>query len=155
MSFASWSRMTASLLGAAALSCAHYQNEGAYAFTADEIILDECGALPTPESLWDGRLIIDGQLVRLVSELFAIELRGKFRENSQSWYLDGSAENVAGTARGQACQFDLVSVHLEAATRPADFDVFTGRIRVEFQARNSDVCSCEVSATYTAQRTGP
>lgn len=134
------------------LSCAHVQQEGQYAFAATEIIRDTCGLLPAADALWDGSLQISGELVSMDYELFEIQLRGAFKEVSESFYMDGSAANVLATVRGEQCQLDLATVHLEAETESST--AFTGTLRVEYQARAQERCACEVWATYRAEKTG-
>lgn len=152
MTFAARPLVVLAALGAACLACGHLQNEGDYAFTADHIVRDECGLLSTPDALWDGTLYVDGQVVRIQYDLFEAELDGKYQENVESFYVDGTVENVSGTARGQACTFDIVSIHFDASTSPVSQNTFTGNARIEFFTRNSDVCSCVIETTFRADR---
>lgn len=138
------------LLGALGLGCAHDQEEGDYAFTAEEIIRDTCQILDESRSLWDGTLKIDGEIVRLKYQLFDTQLRGQFREVTESFYLDGSAANVTQSVGGDLCLFDLVTIHIDGDTDPANPRAFTGSIRIEYQSRRRDPCNCELSAQFRA-----
>lgn len=138
------------LLGAVALGCAHDQEDGDYVLTAEEIIRDTCQILEPSPSLWSGTLKIDGEIVRLKYALFDTELRGQFREVTDSFYLDGSAANVTQTVRGEQCLFDLVTIHIDGNTDPANPRAFTGSIRIDYQSRRRDPCNCELSARFRA-----
>lgn len=139
----------------AVCGCQHVVSPGDYAFTADQIVRDDCGLLTSPESLPDGTLYVNGEVARMIDELYDIELRGKFKENSETFYLDGSASTVPGTARGQACTFGLVALHIEGSPSATDPNVFSGTFRGDFQTRNNFVCTCILEATFTARLKAP
>ncbi|MBX5482149.1 MAG: hypothetical protein IRZ16_09980 [Myxococcaceae bacterium] len=127
----------------------HPLSDGRYAFTADQIVVDDCGILPDAASLWDGVLIQDGNFVRIQYDLYDSELTGRYREVDESFYVDGSASKVSGTPRGVACTFDLVNIHIDGALGPDD-DVFTGVVRVHTRTLGDDRCECDLQTTFTA-----
>jgi hypothetical protein len=127
----------------------HTQRDGAYAFTALEVLRDSCGLLPSPEALWDGELFVTGETLRLDYQLFEMRLVGAFEEVSNDFYLDGSAANVSAEVGGQECQFDLVTVSVKGTTRSPT--QFTGSLRLTQQGP-LDRCNCELWLTYRADR---
>lgn len=140
------------LIAAAALlaACpAHVQQDGPYAFAADEVIRDDCGLLATPDSLWDGRLIIAGDIVRMDYELFAMQLAGAYQETVERFYLDGSTANVTTRVGASDCLLEQVNVHLVAES--SGVTAFAGDIRVEYRAKTSG-CVCDLWARYRAAR---
>lgn len=140
------------LLIALVLGCAHPQEQGAYAITAEEIVRDDCGLLASPEDLWDGELIIDGEVVRMRYDLYGTELRGRYQQVSESFYLDGTASMVSAQVAGAECLFDVVNIHLEGTVVNGDPGAFTGLIRVDHDSRQRDACRCQVNATLRAER---
>jgi hypothetical protein len=131
------------------LSChAFPQNPGHYEMRATEVYRDDCKLLPSPEELWDGSLLITGQVVRMDFELLDMQLVGRFLESGESFAVDGSVANAAAVANGQDCLLDQVSVHLEGATRCAT--QFDGTLRVRYEARRPDSCVCELWTRFEA-----
>lgn len=132
------------------LGCTHVQEEGDYAFVAEEVLRDDCGILTSPEMLWDGTLRVDGEVVRMRYDLFDMELRGNFRDLDESFFLDGTAANVTAPVAGQECLFDLVNVSLRADT--ADANTFTGTVSVDYVSDREDRCECELWTRFRATR---
>ena len=131
------------------LSCNSFvQNQGHYDLRATEVFRDDCGLLITPESLWDGSLLITGQVVRMDFELLEMQLVGRFLASGNSFAVDGSVANATVDANGQECILDQVSVHLEGDTLCAT--QFDGTLRVRYEARRPDSCVCELWARFEA-----
>jgi hypothetical protein len=146
-----WS-VTLSLLLALGLTlgCNEFvQNPGGYELRAVELMRDDCGLLPAgPESLWDGSLLITGQVVRMDFELLDMQLVGRFLAGGESFAVDGSVANATVITNGQECLLDQVSVHLEGTTVCAT--QFNGTVRVRYEARRPDSCVCELWARFEA-----
>jgi hypothetical protein len=144
--------LSLSLLAAVGLSlgCNDFaQNQGAYALRAVEVMRDDCGLLPAdPEALWDGSLLITGQVVRVDFQLLDMQLVGRFLAGGESFAVDGSVANVETEANGQVCLLDQVSVHLEGKTVCSS--QFNGTLRVRYEARRPDSCVCELWARFEA-----
>jgi len=131
------------------LSCNSFvQNPGHYAIRATEVFRDDCGLLSSPESLWDGSLLITGQVVRMDFELLEMQLVGRFLASGEKFAVDGSVANATAIANGQECLLDQVSVHLEGDTVCAT--QFNGVLRVRYEARRPDSCVCELWARFDA-----
>jgi hypothetical protein len=125
------------------------QNQGAYAFQTVEEMHDDCGLLSSvPEELWDGSLLITGQVVRVDFELLDMQLVGRFLAGGESFAVDGTVANVETKANGQVCLLDQVSVHLEGKTACAT--QFDGTLRVRYEARRPDSCVCELWVRFSA-----
>jgi hypothetical protein len=129
------------------------QNPGHYDLRATEVYRDDCGLLPSDEALWDGSLLITGQVVRMDFELLDMQLVGRFLESGNSFAVDGSVANATATANGQECLLDQVSVHLEADTASCPTQ-FNGTLRVRYEARRPDQCVCELWARFEAVQNG-
>ncbi|WP_044196130.1 hypothetical protein [Hyalangium minutum] len=130
------------------------QNPGHYDLDYTEIFLDDCGLLPPkdPPSLWDGSLLITGQVVRMDFELLEMQLVGRFLASGEKFAVDGSVANAEVPINGQTCLLDQVSVHLEGDTVCAT--QFRGVLRVRYEARRPDSCVCEVRARFNAVQDG-
>jgi hypothetical protein len=124
------------------------QNPGRYELRATEVFRDDCGLLSSPESLWDGSLLITGQVVRMDFELLEMQLVGRFLASGENFAVDGSVANATAIANGQECLLDQVSVHLEGDTVCAT--QFNGVLRVRYEARRPDSCVCELWARFDA-----
>ena len=124
------------------------QNPGHYELRATEVFRDDCGLLSSPESLWDGSLLITGQVVRMDFELLEMQLVGRFLASGENFAVDGSVANATAIANGQECLLDQVSVHLEGDTVCAT--QFNGVLRVRYEARRPDSCVCELWARFDA-----
>jgi hypothetical protein len=128
----------------------HVQTEGLYLFTATQEISDDCGLLGAPDALWDGELLLSGDVMRMRYQLLDIVLAGAFLEVTEKFVLDGSTSGVAATLNGRSCTVDNVKVHIEAKTVSAT--EFEGPMQVIYETRNLDACQCELSVTYRATR---
>lgn len=156
------SRLLSSCLLALALGggCtrANLQNEGRYEFTAVEVFRDDCGLVPTPESLWDGELVINGDVVRMDSDWRGLRLIGSVLpggfDDDDAFSLDGSESKAAISLQGRECLVDQISFHLEGTTQCARR--FDGVLRVQLEPRvQQPGCACELWAKYRAvQGTG-
>jgi len=124
------------------------QNPGHYELRATEVFRDDCGLLSSPESLWDGSLLITGQVVRMDFELLEMQLVGRFLASGENFAVDGSVANATAIANGQECLLDQVSVHIEGDTVCAT--QFNGVLRVRYEARRPDSCVCELWARFDA-----
>jgi hypothetical protein len=137
------------------LSCNTFpQNQGHYDLRITEKYRDDCSLLPNdnPDALWDGSLLITGQVVRMDFELLEMQLVGRFLESQDSFSVDGSVANATAIANGQECLLDQVSVHLEGTT--VCRTRFDGVLRVRYEARRPDQCVCELWATFEAVQNG-
>jgi hypothetical protein len=131
------------------LSCNTFlQNPGPYEMRTTEVFRDDCGLLASPEALWDGSLLITGQVVRMDFDLLEMQLVGRFLESGEKFAVDGSVANATAIANGQECLLDQVSVHLEGDTMCAT--QFNGVLRVRYEARRPDSCVCELWARFDA-----
>ena len=143
------------LTGGAACTNAYPQQPGEYVLSATEEIVDDCGLLGAPESLWDAELLITGETVRMDFGLFeeaegegGIELVGFFLGVDDRFTVDGSVVNVSTEVRGQQCLLDIATVHLDGRTDcPTQF---SGTMRVRFESRRSAGCNCELWVRYLA-----
>jgi hypothetical protein len=137
---------------------ANLQNEGRYDFVAREVIRDDCGLLSSPESLWDGALVINGNVVRMDSDwrglrLIGFVLPGGF-DDDDAFVLDGSESNAAISLPGRECLVDQLWMHLEGTTRCAKG--FGGVLSVRLEPRvEQPGCACQLWVAYEAvQDTG-
>jgi hypothetical protein len=132
-----------------ALGCNTFiQNPGPYEMRAIEVMRDDCSLLRSPEALWDGSLLITGQVIRMDFELLDMQLVGRFHAGGESFAVDGSVANATVVANGQECLLDQVSVHLEGRSLCAT--QFNGTLRVRYEARRPDSCVCELWARFDA-----
>ena len=143
---------------ASACTSAYTQQEGTYAFSATEEIVDDCGLLSAPDDLWDAQLLIAGETLRMDYGLFGqdghggIELVGYFLGVDDRFTVDGSVVNVSTVARGQQCLLDIATVHLEGRTDcPGEF---SGTMRVRYESRRTAGCNCELWVRYRATQPG-
>jgi hypothetical protein len=126
------------------------QNPGHYDLRATEVFRDDCNLLPPsdPDALWDGSLLITGQVVRMDFELLEMQLVGRFLASGERFAVDGSVANAETLINGETCLLDQVSVHLEGDTVCAT--QFKGVLRVRYEARRPDNCVCELWARFDA-----
>ena len=61
-------------------------------------------------------------------ELLTVSMAGQFAYSEEAFSADGTAANILLPIDGQACQLQLVDVHLDATTRPRTS--FAGLIRI-------------------------
>lgn len=118
--------------------------------TSTEVFRDDCHLLTTPESLWDGSLLMTGQVVRMDYELLDMQLIGSFLENSNAFTIDGTVANVETPANGQECLLDQVNVHMQAEPHDGSRTRLDGVVRVRYEARRPDACVCELWARFSA-----
>lgn len=128
----------------------HELLEGTYAFTALEVIADDCQLLPA-DGLWDGTMVRAGDYVSIDYGFAEIDLTGYYRYALEEFYADGTAEQTPLTlGSGAACTVDQIQIHLDAITRgPSQFE---GAMTVETFARADEACECQLSVTYRADR---
>ncbi|WP_224369254.1 hypothetical protein [Hyalangium versicolor] len=139
------------------LSCNTFpQNQGHYDLRFVSKYRDDCNLLPfdKPESLWDGSLLITGQVVRMDFELLEMQLVGRFLESKDRFAVDGSVANASIVLpnTNEECLLDQVSVHLEGTT--VCRTRFDGTVRVRYEARQPDQCVCELWASFEAVQNG-
>jgi hypothetical protein len=134
---------------------AYIQNDGPYELTAVEVLRDDCGLLDSaPGSLWDGELLISGEVLHMRYELMEdMQLVGFFLGGGggdDGFMLDGSVSNALLEANGRQCSVDQVKVHLEGTTRCAT--AFDGTLRVRYELRPGQAaeCACELWVRYQA-----
>jgi hypothetical protein len=143
------------LFFASSLGCTrtYIQNDGPYEFSAVEVLRDDCGLLDSaPEALWDGELLIAGEVLHMRYGLMEdMQLVGFFLGGGDDGFmLDGSVSNASLEANGQQCSVEQVKVHLEGTTRCAT--AFDGILRVRYELRpgQSAECACELWVRYQA-----
>jgi hypothetical protein len=130
------------------------QNDGPYAFTAVDVLRDDCGLLASNEALWDGELRTSGDVLYMRYGLMEdMNLVGFFLGGTggKGFMLDGSVSNALVAARRpEPCVVDQVTVHLEGQMLSST--EFEGVLRVRYEPRPQDVagCSCELWVTYRA-----
>ena len=126
----------------------HNQHEGPYAFTAQQITLDDCG-LQQGSALWSGDMLISGDLIRIQMDdrLYGMVAAGFFLDQVERFTLDGTATGVTAQVAGTNCQVDLVQAHLEATTDSAT--AFHGMGEVDFRTDQIN-CACHLSVSFTA-----
>jgi hypothetical protein len=146
------------LLLPSACTRAYLQREGRYAFTADEIIRDDCGLLSSKDALWDGSLAISGDVVRVDSDWRHFRLIGAFLQDSSgssdTFSVDGTESNAAITLEAGECIADQIAMHLEGTTQRAT--TFSGVISVRVEPRvQQPWCSCQLWVKYSATQIAP
>ena len=126
----------------------HIQHEGPYAFTAQQVIRDDCG-LQQGSALWSGEMLISGDLIRMQMDdrLYGMVAAGFFLYQVERFTLDGTATGVTAQVAGTNCQVDLVQAHLEATTDSAN--AFHGMGEVDFRTDQIN-CACHLSVSFTA-----
>lgn len=127
------------------------QDEGRYAFTADEVALDECGLVQAGGALFGATFFSTGNIVRLTYDWHQILLAGAYLDRAfadpapERFMADGTAANVWADLGGVACQLDQAVVHLEATTDSAV--EFHGALRFRYEVRQPDACACDTWVT--------
>jgi hypothetical protein len=132
---------------------ANLQNEERYEFTTEEVIRDDCGLLSSPESLWDGELFINGDVVRMTSDWRGLQLIGfvlpRGEVSDDGFVLDGSESSAALSLRGRQCLVAQVWMHLEGTTQCAR--QFNGVLSVRIEPRvEQPECACQLWVKYRA-----
>jgi hypothetical protein len=132
-------------------TCGHEQDEGAYAFSQDQLISDPCGIVTSPANVATGTLTLIANDLRMDDFHYGatqMEMTGEYEWNVEAFYLDGSAGEVPVTVNGLACTADLVTVNLTATTD--DPTHFHGNLSVEYEAHTQTACQCQATLTYRA-----
>jgi hypothetical protein len=114
------------------------------------LLQDDCGILGSPPQLPAGALHISGDTVSLDYEMFGIQLRGQFREDGEGFYLDGTAPNVSTMVGSEACNVDLVQVHIDATSESAS--TFAGSLGIRYDEVTRERCRCETHVQFRAER---
>ncbi|WP_395821440.1 hypothetical protein [Archangium minus] len=152
--------MSALALTSFGMGCtrAYIQNENVvYEFTTRDVIRDDCGLLASaaPEDLWDGKLHISGEVVRLEYGLEDALLVGRFLDGSAAdsdvFAMDGSVANVSlpGKEAEAQCFVDQLTLHMEGTTRCAT--EFVGVLSVRYEQRiQQPGCACQLWVRYQA-----
>ena len=92
------------------------------------IIRDECQLLADAAANLGARLTLSGNVVEVdfrfstpsQGELLTVSMAGQFAYSEESFSADGTAANILLPIGGQACQLQLVDVHLDATTLTLD-----------------------------------
>ena len=140
---------------------AHLQDEGCYALVPvrpSGIIRDECQLLADAAANLGGRLSVSGNVVAIdfrfsspsQGGLLDVSMAGAFNYSEESFSADGTAANVLLPIGGQACQLQLVDVHLDAATDTGDSTRFQGEIRIVTSTPRPETCVCQAWFEYQA-----
>ena len=137
----------AAVLGLFACGRDHVLQEGRYGLAVAGVIRDDCQLAADPEVTRSADLVLAGDTLSLDYSLFAMHLVGAYLKGVERFAVDGSAANVVTPVRSQQCLLDLVTTHLEAATRdPTHFD---GNLAVKLEAQK-EACQCELWVSYAA-----
>lgn len=126
----------------------HVQDEGTYAFTATEVLRDDCQLLGTSAALWDGTFSLHGDTVQMVYGLEDAHLAGNYREDSEQFELDGTVGQVTRQVENQQCLLDQIDVHLDALTDSPNR--FHGTLDVFYEASRPETCVCKLWVTFNA-----
>jgi len=130
----------------------HTLQDGAYDFTAVEVMRDDCGLASQPEVFARGTLLTAGHVVRLDYPYLSTQLAGQYRYGLEEMTMDATLANVRTRLRGQDCQVDVVSVALDSVTQSPTR--FTGSMSFTFNTRTADACTCRLFFRYDATRAG-
>ena len=156
------SRMAFVVLTSSLVACGgrtHDQEEGCYALTPvrpSGIIRDECQLLADAAANLGARLVVSGNLVELdfrfstpsQGELLTVSMAGQFAYSEEAFSADGTAANILLPIGGQACQLQLVDVHLDATTKTSTS--FSGVIRITTSTPRPETCICQAWFEYQA-----
>ena len=137
----------------------HEQEEGCYALIPvrpSGIIRDECQLLADAAANLGARLLLSGNLVELdfrfsspsLGELLTVSMAGQFAYSEEAFSADGTAANILLPIAGQACQLQLVDVHLDATTETSTR--FSGVIRITTSTPRPETCICQAWFEYEA-----
>ena len=139
----------------------HSQEEGCYALVPvrpQGIIRDECQLLTDAAANLGARFTFSGNVVEIgfrfssptLGELLDVSMAGQFDYGKETFSADGTATNILLPIQGQACQLQLVDVHLDAATNTTDPSRFTGTIRIQTSTPTPESCICQAWFQYQA-----
>jgi len=157
-------RMALVVLASALAGCggrAHAQQEGCYALAPvrpSGIIRDECQLLADAAANLGAKLMVSGNVVAIdfrfsspsQGQLLDVAMAGAFAYSEETFSADGTAANVLLPIQGQACQLQLVDVHLDAATDATDSSMFSGEIRIMTSTPRPETCVCQAWFEYQA-----
>jgi hypothetical protein len=160
-------RMALLVLASSLIGCGgrtHAQEEGCYALNPvrpSGIIRDECQLLADAAANLGVRLTRSGNVVELdfrfsspsQGEPLDVSMAGRFAYNQETFSADGTAANVLLPIGGQACQLQLVDVHLDATTDPMQTTGFSGVIRITTSTPRPETCTCQAWFEYRASLT--
>ena len=137
----------------------HEQEEGCYALSPvrpSGIIRDECQLLADAAANLGARLTRSGNVVEVdfrfsspsQGELLTVSMAGQFAFSEETFSADGTAANILLPIGGQACQLQLVDVHLDATTQTPTS--FSGVIRITTSTPRPETCICQAWFEYQA-----
>jgi hypothetical protein len=132
------------------------QTEGRYAFTAVNVLKDECVLVPGTNALFGADFIQTGNVVRLEYDWFSMILAGAYFDRAlgdsapERFFADGTAQNVQATKGAQLCEVDAAVAHLEAETDSPT--TFHGTLRLSYEDVDTPACNCETWVNYQAVR---
>ncbi|OJH39780.1 hypothetical protein BON30_18425 [Cystobacter ferrugineus] len=114
---------------------------------------DDCGLLSSEESLWDGELRINGNVVRMNSDWRGLQLIGfvlpRGESSDDAFVIDGSESNASLSLRNRQCLVEQVWMHLEGTTQCARR--FDGVLSVRIEPRvEQPECACQLWVRYRA-----
>ena len=130
------------------------QAEGPYAFTAAEVEKDDCLLVPATGELFDGDFFSTGNDVVIQYAWYGMRLAGAYRgsalfdQSPESFYADGSAQNVPADVGALHCELDQATVHLDGVTDTST--TLHGSLRFRYEARAPDGCWCETWVSFVA-----
>jgi hypothetical protein len=132
------------------------QAEGPYAFTATSVEKDECLLVPASGALFSGDFFSTGNYVSIRSDWYGMTLSGQYRSRSffdaspESFFADGSAQNVTAEVGALSCELDAATVHMDGITDTAT--ELHGTLRFGYEARQPPGCLCESWVSFRAVR---
>ena len=132
------------------------QVEGPYAFTATSVEKDECLLVPASGELFAGDFFSTGNYVSIRYDWYGITLAGQYRSSAlldtspESFFADGSAQNVTARVGPLSCELDVATVHMDGLTDSPS--AFHGTLRFRYEARQPPGCLCESWVSFQAVR---
>lgn len=140
----------------------HAQQEGCYAIVPvrpSGVIRDECQLLANAASNLSGEFVVRGNVVSLKFRfatpgegiLLDVSMAGQFSFSEETFSADGTAANILLPIAGETCQLQLVDVHLDGTTDPADDAHFSGLIRISTSTPRPEACICQAWFEYQAR----
>jgi hypothetical protein len=130
------------------------QSSGPYAFTAASVEKDDCLLVPASGALPGGDFFSTGNWVQVTSDWYGMTLSGAYHDRPllddslETFYADGSAQNVTAAVGDLQCALDVATAHLEGTTDSATS--FHGTLRFRYEARQPPGCLCESWVTFQA-----
>jgi len=132
------------------------QTEGPYALAATAVEKDECLLVPASGALFSADFFSTGNYVSLHTDWYGVTLDGAFRNRPffdqapESFFADGSAQNVSAQVGGLSCALDQATVHVDGVTDTPE--EFHGALRFRYEARQPPGCLCESWVAFRAVR---